>query len=264
VALVLLLACAATARAGPALEAAASATVGERVALEVDVRNAGDASASAVAPEVVYAGRSEHGDAVAELAPGARHTWAFDLPRPSEPGSIPAVIHVRYTGGDRRRASVPVVAIVSTPGLLPVPEVRATLTTSPVTRFARAVLLLENPLPVAVHGRVIVVLPDGLTIEPESQPAEVAREGRSEVPLMLQNQGEAPGTVVPVFALFEYDLDGRRHLIVASVRADVAGGGPPLPPLAIGAAALGLTLALLALAWRRASRRAARDPHRAS
>ena len=263
-ALVLVMAWAATARAAPALEAGASVTVGERVALQVDVLNDGGASVSDVAPEVVYAGRSERGQTVAELAPGTRHTWAFDLPRPAEPGSVPAVIHVRYTGDDGHRATVPVVAAVSTPGLLPVPEVRATLTTSPVTRFARAVLLLENPLPTPIHGRVVVVLPDGLTIEPESQPAEVAREGRSEVPLVLQNRDEATGSVVPVFALFEYDLDGRRHLIVASARAEVAGGRPPLPPLAVGGGALALALALLALAWRRASRRTAQDPHRVS
>jgi hypothetical protein len=264
VALVLVIACAATARAGAALEVGASVTVGERVALQVDARNVGDGSVSAVAPAVDYAGRSEHGESVAELAPGAQHTWTFDLPRPTEPGSIPAVIHVRYAGDDGHRASVPVVAIVSTPGLLPVPEVRATLTTSPVTRFARAVLLLENPLSAPVHGRVVVVLPDGLTIEPESQPAEVARDGRSEVPLVLQNEGQAAGTVVPVFALFEYDLDGRRHLIVASTRAEVAGGRPPLSPLVVGGSALGLALALLALASRVASRRAAQDPHRSS
>jgi hypothetical protein len=264
VALVLVLACAATARAGAALDAGASVTVGDRVALQVDARNVGDGSLSAVAPEVDYAGRSQHGEAVAELAPGAQHTWTFDLPLPAEPGSIPAVIHVRYTGDDGHRAAVPVVATVSTPGLLPVPEVRATLTTSPVTRFARAVLLLENPLPAPVHGRVVVVLPGGLTIEPESQPAEVAREGRSEVPLVLQNEDEVAGTVVPVFALFEYDLDGRRHLIVASARAEITGGRPPLPPLVVGGSALALALALLALAWRKVSRRVAQDPHRFS
>jgi hypothetical protein len=258
VALVLVFACAATARAGPVLEAGAGVTVGERVALQIDVRNAGEGSVSAVVPEVVYDGRSERGESVAHLAPGARHAWAFDLPRPVEPGNV------RYTDADGHGGSVPVVAAVSTPGLLPVPEVRATLTTSPVTRFARAVLLLENPLPAPVHGRVIVVLPDGLVIEPESQPAEVAPEGRSEVPLILQNQGAASGTVVPVFALFEYDLDGRRHLVVASARAEVTGGGPPLPPLAVGGGALGLALALLALAWRRTSRRVAGNPHRTS
>jgi hypothetical protein len=260
VALVIVIACAAAARAGGALDASATVTVGDRVALEVDVHNEGDRPVSAVAPEVVYSGRSERGETIPELAPGERHGWAFHLPRPAEPGSIPAVIRVRYTGDDGRRAALPVVATVSTPGLLPVPEVRATLTTSPVTRFARAVLLLDNPLAAPVHGRVVVVLPDGLTIEPESQPVEVPAQGRSEVPLMLQNRDEPPGVAVPIFALFDYDLDGRRHLAIASTSADVAGGGPPIPPLAIGGGALGLALVLLALAWRRAARRGP-DPH---
>jgi hypothetical protein len=260
VALVIVIACAAAVRASGALDARATVTVGDRVALEVDVRNDGDRPVSAIAPEVVYSGRSERGETISELAPGAQHVWAFDLPRPAEPGSIPAVIQVRYTGDDGRRTAMPVVATVSTPGLLPVPEVRATLTTSPVTRFARAVLLLDNPLPAPVHGRVVVVLPDGLTIEPESQPVQVPAQGRSEVPLMLQNRDEPPGVAVPIFVLFDYDLDGRRHLAVASTSADVEGGGPPIPPLAIGGGALGLALLLLALAWRRAARRGP-DPH---
>jgi hypothetical protein len=255
VALVIVIACAAAARAGAALDAGASVTVGDRVALQVDVRNDGDRPVSAVAPEVVYSGRSERGETLSDLAPGTRHGWTFDLPRPAEPGSIPAVIRVRYTGDDGRRAAVPLVATVSTPGLLPVPEVRATLTTSPMARFARALLLLENPLAAPVHGRVVVVLPDGLTIEPESQPAEVPAQGRSEVPLMLQNRDEPSGVSVPIFALFDYDLDGRRHLAVASTSADVAGGGPPIPPLVIGGGALALALVLLGLAWRRAARR---------
>jgi len=263
-ALVFVFACAAPVRAGGVLEASAQATVGDRVVLRLDVRNGGERPLSAVTPEVVYDGRSERGETLSDLAAGARHSWTFDLPRPAEPGTIPAVIHVRYTGGDGRQAALPVVATVSTPGLLPVPEVRATLTSSPVTRFARAVLLLENPLPAPVHGRVVVVLPDGLTIEPESQPAEVAAEGRSEVPLVVQNRGEPPGVPVPVFALFEYEQSGRRHLAVASASADVVGGSSPLPPLAVGGGALGVALALLAVAWRRAARRAALDRHPAS
>src|SRR5262249_47630965 len=229
VALVIVIAC--------ARAASASVPVGHRAPLEVAVHNGGARPVPAAAPEVVYSGRSERGETIPELAPGERHGWVFDLPRPAEPGSIPAVIRVRYTGDDGRRAALPVVATVSTPGLLPVPEVRATLTTSPVTRFARAVLLLDNPLPAPVHGRVVVVLPHGLTIEPESQPVEVPAQGRSEVPLMLQNRDEPPGVAVPIFALFDYDLDGRRHLAIASTSADVAGGRSPSPaPPSPGAA----------------------------
>jgi hypothetical protein len=256
----LLIACAATARGGDALEATATATVGERVAtLHLEVRNAGDAAVSEIVPEVVYQGRDEHGAPLPALAPATGHTWTFDLPIPAAPGTVPAVVRVRYTDGDGRRAAVPTVATVSTPGLLPMPEVRATLTTSPVTHFARALLVLENPTSAPLHGRVVVVLPDGLEIEPESQPAEIPADGRSAIPLVLQNRGAPSGATVPIFALFEYELEGRRELAVASAGAVVVGGAATLRPLVVGAAALGAALAVLALAWRAAARRAHRQ-----
>jgi hypothetical protein len=142
--------------------------------------------------------------------------------------------------------------------------VHATLTVSPVTRFGRAAVALENPTPAPVYGRVIVALPDGLTIEPESQPAAVPARGRSEVPLVVQNDGAAPGSSAPMFALFDYVADGRRHLSVAPAVVTVDTGRAAASPLLVGAAALGLALTLLAVAWRRAGRRVVEAGNRPS
>src|SRR5262245_61173089 len=115
------------------LDVVATATVGNGVALRLEVTNAGDGPVSQIAPEVVYQGHEVRGTSVPDLPAGARHTWNLDLPAPAEPGTVPAVILVHYRDTARRRAEVPAVAAVTTPGLVPVPEVRATLTTSPVT-----------------------------------------------------------------------------------------------------------------------------------
>jgi len=230
----------------------ATATVEEHTALAVEVRNAGEGDVSNVVPVVVYQGQEMRGDHSVALPPGASATWTFALPRPAEPGTIPAAIDLHYEDALGRH-TIPAVTSVSTPGLLPTPEVRATLTSSPVTRFARAQLLLHNPTSSPVHGRVVILLPWGLETEPTSQAAEVPAAGKRAVPLVLQNTGAVPGTGVPVIALFEYGEAGRRHLAIASTIVTIVGGGPAVPPLVVGAGALATVLALCALAWRRAA-----------
>ena len=68
--------------------------------------------------------------------------------------------------------------------------------------------------------------------------------------------GAPPGRY-PAYALFEYTLSGEHHAAVA--RADVAlvadTGGRRARPLLVGVSALAATLALLAVAWRRAAAR---------
>jgi hypothetical protein len=259
----MMVALAATSPAAVTLETTATASVRDRALLRLEVANIGDAPADDVTPEVVYQGHDVRGESVTELHPGDRHTWSFDLPGPAEPGALPAVFHVTYTDPARHRASVPAVAAVVTPGLLPVPEVRATLTASPVTRFGRGVVMLENPTPAPIYGRLIMVLPAGLTTEPQSQAAGVAAGGRSEVPIVLQNEGAPPGSSAPVFALFDYVLDGRRHLSVAPAVVTVSAEHAAVSPLLVGAGALGVALVLLAVAWHGAARRVARARDRA-
>jgi hypothetical protein len=260
----MMVALSATSWAGVTLDTSATASVSDRALMRLEVANVGDAPADDVTPEVVYQGREVRGEPLAELRPGDRHTWSFDLPRPAEPGALPAVFHVMYTDPARHRASVPAVAAVVTPGLLPVPEVRATLTASPVTRFGRGVVALENPTSEPIYGRLVMVLPAGLTTEPESQAAGVAAQGRSEVPIVVQNEGARPGSSAPVFALFDYALDGRRHLSVAPAVVTVSAEHAAVSSLLVGAAALGLALALLTVAWRGAARRVARARDRAA
>jgi hypothetical protein len=248
----LLVACATSARATGPLEVTATATVTAQTTLVVDVRNAGDGAVTDIVPVVAYQGQERRGDVRPALAPGARATWTVSLPHPAEPGSVPAVIDVGFRDA-RGRHSIPAVAPVSTPGLLSVAEVRATLSATPVTGYARAELLLDNPTPFPIHGRVITLLPAGLSTEPTSQAAEVPANGRRAVPLVLQNDGAVPTPGVPMFALFEYGMDGRRHLAVASATVPVVGGGPALRPLMVGTGALAAALALCGLAWWRAA-----------
>src|SRR5262249_60886579 len=92
-----MVALASTSRAEVTLRTTATATVTERAAVRLEVANAGDVSATAVTPEVVYQGRQVHGETVAELSPGDRPAWTFDLPPPPEPGTVPALTQVQAT-----------------------------------------------------------------------------------------------------------------------------------------------------------------------
>lgn len=261
VALVLLLLLrGAAAPVAPAVTVTATATVGERTVLAVQVRNTSEAPVSAVIPEVVYQGLEVRGDRTAGLPAGAQETWTFTLPAPHEPGTIPAAIQVRYA--DRSGAhSVPVVAAVSTPGLLPADAIEATLTASAATGFAQGRLVLQNHTSAPIHGRVVLLLPAGLESEPTSQAADVPAHGQRALALVLQTAAAGPPVPAPIVAFFEYGRDGRRHLAVASTSIAI-GEGTATRPLAVGIAALALALALLALAWRRAAAHRIADSNR--
>jgi len=227
----------------------------EAAALRLAATNTGSEAALDVAPEVVYQRQTYQGDGV-RLEPGSSHAWEFPLPAPAARGTFPATIRVRYADSAGAPRSTPVVALVSTPGA-PASPVRARLTADPLSRVGGARLLLENPGPRPVAGRVVFVLPSVLHTEPESQPAEVGADGRSTVPLMLENGGAPAGTTLPLHAVFEYTAEGTHHTVLAETTVTVVTGaaaGRTLP-LAIGLGALAITLGLLAAAWRTAARR---------
>ena len=74
---------------------------------------------------------------------------------------------------------------------------------------------------------------------------------------MVQNDGAARGSTASMFALFEYNQDGRWHLSVAPAGVTVSTESATQSPLLVGGIALGVALALLAVAWHRAARRVA-------
>jgi len=100
------------------------------------------------------------------------------------------------------------------------------------------------------------VLPGGMSTEPESLPAQVAPGGRTIVPVGIQGHGTVPPGAHRIYAVFEYAEGGEHVTIVAPAElAAIAGRGPRERPLLVGLGALGITFALLAVAWRRAARR---------
>jgi hypothetical protein len=240
-----------SARATPVLRLAAE--FGGGPTLLLTVANTGTEPATDVVPHVVY----RHGTFVgepAEIAPGARHAWQLSLPAPPGRGTYPVTTRVRYADAGGAARSVPVVALLSTPEAPP-EAVRATLTAAAPGTVR---LLLENTGPRPVAGRVISVLPSGLGSEPETHPVAIPAGGRRAVPMTLLWRGAATGSAHPVWAVFEYLEAGAHHATAARVDVTM----PPHPgrarvlPLAVGAAALGLTLVVLAAAWRRVVPRA--------
>src|SRR5438132_1268913 len=171
---------------------------------------------------------------------------------------VPARGRTRARAGHRLSRGGPpaVVAAVTAPHGSPSP-VRVRLEANPVSPVGSAALLIENPDARPVAGRVVVVLAGGLVTDPETLPARVAANGQTTVPLVLENRAALPPGRYPAYALFEYTVSGEHHAAVA--RADVAvvadAGGRRARPLLVGVSALAVTLALLAVAWRRAAAR---------
>jgi len=223
-------------------------------ALRLTASNMGDEAAHDAVPEVLFQHRTYLGER-ATLAPGARREWLLSLAAPRDRGTFPAIVRVRFADAHGERGSTPLVTLVRTPDATPSP-VSASLRLEPLAGAASGELRLENAGLRPVAGRLAVILPDALHTYPESQPVEVAARGRAMVPLVIQDAGARPGGQYPLFAVLEYTEDGAHHAALAAGTVTVAGNPTRgRVPLLVGLLALSASLALLAVAWRRAARR---------
>lgn len=237
------------ARAGVRLEVSGTARGG--TALRIRAVNHGDVGATGVRPEAAYQRQTIGGDQV-EIAAGASHEWVLPLPAATGPGTFPVVVRIRYRT-DAGRASIPLVVLAEVPAAAP-PAVDVALSAFPAAGIARARLQVQSRSARALAGRVVFVVPDGLSAEPESEPVQLAPGETRIVPVTLR--GVAADARYPVSALFEYEEDGVHHAALATAELAPDGSAPGrMRPLAIGALALGFTLLLLGLAWRRAAAR---------
>lgn len=249
------LAPAAPVAAAVTLHLEANATFADAPMLDLNVANQGDRPAERVVPEVAFQHQRIAGEAAA-LAPGAQHDWRLALPVPPGPGTFAAITHVRFVEAGGLEGSVPLVVLVTTPAAQ-VSRVRTSLTTEPGAGYTNTRLLIDNADSRPVAGRVIVVLPDELRTEPESQAVQIAAGGQRIVPFAVESRSARAGAAYSVYALFEYEDDVTHHTVLAHTETTVPiGTSKRAVPLAIGGLALAGTLALLAVAWRRAAARA--------
>ena len=237
------------------LQAVAAVETRDPPTVHLVVSNTGTETARDVVPELLYQHRTYDGER-AQLEPTIRRVWRFSLAPPDGVGTFPATLRVRWSDPDAGASSLVLVVLVATPRALESP-LAATWTVEPITRLGHAHLQLENPGAIPVAGRVVFVLPEHLTTEPESEPAAVPAGGRTTVPLVIENRGAPPGRSYSISAVFTYTESGTHHAVLAETTAPVVGGSGAdrIPPLAIGAGALAVALGLLAVAWRAARRR---------
>jgi hypothetical protein len=245
---------ASSARAAVTLETSISDALGKTTHVSLQVVNTGDDDAIDIRPLVVFRGEEAEPDAVDLLVPGARYLWELDFPLADAAGAFPITAWIRYRDGYGETFSAPVVHLVGAPGYGG-EEVALELEATPITEIGRVTARLKNPSAEAVAGRLVVLLPENLAIEPKSQPVEVPAAGAIDVPLVIQNTGAAEGSTHPIQVMFEYDGAGVHHTALGRTAGDVvAAGGGSMRALMAGALALLAALAALAFAWRRAAR----------
>jgi hypothetical protein len=239
------------------LQAVAAVEPHDPPTVHLVVSNTGTETARDVVPQLLYQHRTYDGER-AQLEPTIRRAWRFSLAPPDGVGTFPATLRLRWSDPDAGASSLALVVLVTTPGAVE-SRLAATWVVEPITRLGHARLQLENPGAVPVAGRVVFVLPEHLTTEPESEPAAVPAGGRTTVPLVIENQGAPPGRSYSISAVFTYTENGTHHAVLAETTAPVVvgSGEDRIPPLAIGAGALAVALGLLAVAWRAAGRRGA-------
>src|SRR5262249_28131189 len=134
-----------------------------------------------------------------------------------------ATVRVRFRDPHGRAGAVPLVLQVAAPGAAQ-SAIRARLETKPVAGTGHGELVLENPGAAPVAGRVVFVLPGGVTTEPESMPAQIGAGSRTSVPLVVQATGDVPAARYPAFAIFEYSDGGTQYTVVESTTMEVVAG----------------------------------------
>jgi len=247
--IVLLLGWVLAVRAAADLRLDAESQVGDAVDLRLRATNGADAPVHDVVPELVYRHRTVVAERVQTIGAHAAHEWQTSLDAPPGPGTFPVTIRLRYADPEAGTRSALLVHLIRTPGSPPA-DVQVVVATEPVARLAHGAVTLENGAPAPIAGRLVVALPADLRSDPESRPAEVPAAGRATLPVVVENVAARPGDVRPMFALFEYDRDGAHHAVLGEAMLSVAAQRADARPLLVGAAALAVALAALALAWR--------------
>jgi uncharacterized protein (DUF58 family) len=250
VALLTVLLVAVPVRATPRLTLESAATFGEPVTLTLTARNDGDEPAAGVHPETVFAHQTRSGERVG-LEPGASHTWRFDLPAPRSPGTYPARVNLRYADGRGEEREQPFVALIRTPAA-PASPLDVRLEAGPVAGAGTVRLSISNATDIPAAGRVVAVLPDALHTAPESQPVQVPAGTERVVPFVVQNRDAAPRETYPVYAWFEYTLEGTHYTAVAeaSLRTTAEHAGHSVP-LLVGGVLTAAAIGAVVLAVRR-------------
>lgn len=222
----------------------------------VTVTNTGDETVTTVRPDATLRGQAARGEPLPTLPPGGMHTWSLALPPPDEPGSFAVFVEVHATDAAGAHPMVPSAAVVATPGLLE-PAVGLTATAGPVARTGNVTVVVNNPEPTPLYGRLAVLLPTGLDTEPRARAVPAPPHGHTDVSVLVQSRGASAGRSYPALAVFEYTLAERRHAVLAFTTVPVVPPPARARALSVGAGAMALAFAALAVAWRLAARRRA-------
>lgn len=247
-----LLLCTCDADAAAQLRLVAVARPEPTVTVELTATNDGDEAVGVLRPELNFEHRTTTAPTFPRLGPGEHHTWTIPLAPPPGRGSYPIAIRLDFQRVDATPDAAVTVTTVTTDDAPP-SGVRAELKVPPLSHVSNVTLTLENAQAGAVGGRLAVVIPAPLFIEPESQAVDVAGQGRKDIPLVIERRGAAAQTF-PLFAIYEFTRDGVHQTVLATGSLEATGEATaPRLPVWIGMGALAAALGALAFALRRSS-----------
>lgn len=187
----------------------------------VELVNRGTAAAHAPVIAVRVPGAVRERALEASLPPAGRAGASFHIALPQmEPGRYPAVVRVRFQDRNAYPLSALALATFCMGGACPPSDLvvkMPSLSVSGADAVLPVTLVAMSPVPRRV--RAFLVLPDELDCPAPAYELDVAPgfdEHRLDFELI--NRAGLPGAVYPVFAVCEYDANGRRHTEVMRSR----------------------------------------------
>ena len=205
-----------------------------RTTIGVFVTNEGDEPAFSVAASVSAEGRSAASSETSErLDTGRTFRTRIALDGPlSPPGIHTAIIRIRYTDAN----GYPFTAIATLPAVSgdPGPAVdpmTVGLCAAPSGRSGEVLLTIASELTGAVPAHVSLVLPDELSCpRPEISILVPPRE-KQMCRFAVSNVSGWPGSAYEIFAVVDYDWDGRHHSVTARSIMRLKPFGAPKGPI---------------------------------
>jgi hypothetical protein len=229
--------------------------------VRLDIRNQGTEAAFRIAPRIEFRGSRVDGEITDTLDPSALHVAHFNVSAHNieqHPGSWPMPVRVRYHDRNGHRFEALHVARLRIGNEGPEASEPAPGLELSGGRMTQATDLAAyfDPQSLRSQVRVTFVAPTGISVTPRDVLVVPRTASKVATWVHVEVDGATAGSVLPIFAVAEYEAGGRHETALASsILEIVADTAPPSSNRVVRAALVALVatwmLILARVQWRR-------------
>jgi hypothetical protein len=224
----------------------------------VTLTHTGDEAASDVSVHAEFDGKTVDGESVPSIPPSGTRKWDLHLADTARRGVHPVVLRVLYSDANGYPFEIVSVA-TATSGVEPAPRLFGSLDVPRLAgpREEPGRVTVKRPPGRTGDAEVRIVVPSGLTVEPERMRVSFDERGRATAAFRIRNDKLLAGTTVNIYALATADDAGfpQADTIRSTVNITASSMRIAKPRFYEAAAAMAALLLLLEVSVRLRERR---------